>query len=229
MEQLSFGFPEMAMARRERLFYACLPDGEASLRVYCFAREFLSVNRLTAKPLPAARLHVTLHHVGDYRSSHGLERRGYLSQLAGRGVSMEAFDISFASIGTFEASPSRRGQGPRYPLVLLARRGGVADLHARLGGAMTTRLMSARADFVPHMTLCYLDRPVACRPVEPMDIAIRDFVLIHSRVGLSEYRILARWCLGDGENHPHWPLPRDEGILDDVPAYGVSANEPFRT
>ncbi|WP_284311765.1 2'-5' RNA ligase family protein [Labrys miyagiensis] len=193
MEQLSFGFREEPRARFERLFFACQTDSETSLRVHRFARKFLLENRLWAKPLRDDRLHVSTHHVADRK--HLRKDDVLASQRAGAKVSMEAFDIDFTVIETFEPHPVRRGESPRYPLVLRTGEGEVFRLHRQLGDRMRENGLRAGDLFVPHMTLAYLSEPILPRTITPIRLPIRDFVLIHSRVGLTEYRTLGRWPL----------------------------------
>jgi RNA 2',3'-cyclic 3'-phosphodiesterase len=193
VEQLSFGFREEPPAKFERLFFACQTDGGASLRVHRFAKKFLFENGLWAKPLRDDRLHVSIHHVADRKRLRKDEV--FASQQAGAKVSMEAFDIDFAFIETFEAHPARRGESPRYPLVLRAGEGEICHLHRQLGDRMRENWLRAGDVFVPHMTLAYLSEPVLRRAITPIRVPIRDFALIHSRVGLTEYRTLGRWPL----------------------------------
>jgi len=37
-----------------------------------------------------------------------------------------------------------------------------------------------------------------CQPVEPFEWTVREFVLIHSLLGRTEYRVLGRWPLAAG-------------------------------
>ena len=53
--------------RPERLFFGLFPDTATSIRVGQFAERFICANRLKGSQLKTERLHVSLHHIGDYR------------------------------------------------------------------------------------------------------------------------------------------------------------------
>ncbi|MBL8579135.1 MAG: hypothetical protein JNK47_18095 [Mesorhizobium sp.] len=50
-------------------------------------------------------------------------------------------------------------------------------------------------NFRPHLTLSYNRQFVPPRAIDPVTFTATEFVLIHSRLWLSEYRILQRWAL----------------------------------
>jgi 2'-5' RNA ligase len=50
--------------------------------------------------------------------------------------------------------------------------------------------------FVPHVTLLYDARNVTVQPVDPLGWTVREFVLVHSLLGQTRYRVLGRWTLG---------------------------------
>ncbi len=75
----------------------------------------------------------------------------------------------------------------------------------------------ARWPFRPHVTLLYDHCRVASRPVEPVRWTVRDFALIHSRVGLTQHRLLDHWSLE--ESAPTLPLaPAAAGVQAFCPA-----------
>jgi hypothetical protein len=45
--------------------------------------------------------------------------------------------------------------------------------------------------FRPHLTLSYNGQFLAVRAIEPITVVVNEFVLIHSRLWLKEYRISA--------------------------------------
>jgi 2'-5' RNA ligase len=47
--------------------------------------------------------------------------------------------------------------------------------------------------FTPHVTLQYVNEPVAEEVVSPISWTVSDFVVIHSLLGRSEHRTLRRW------------------------------------
>src|SRR4051812_41091968 len=75
--------------RPERLFFALRPDPETALRVDQFRRQFLDHNHWKGMPLKTERLHISLHHVGDYRRLK--TQFLYAARQAAAAVSMRPF------------------------------------------------------------------------------------------------------------------------------------------
>jgi RNA 2',3'-cyclic 3'-phosphodiesterase len=190
--QLDLGFLEVLPKRPkrpERLFFGVLPGAGAALPFFRFGRDFVSEHSLPGKPLEEERLHISLQHVGDYRRIRS--KFEYAARLAGNAVSMPPFEVIFHSIGSFRTRPGR------HPLVLLGESKALMELHRLLGAEMAKYGLRAATDFTPHMTLFYGPRILAFRPIAPLRLVVREFVLIHSERGLGRYNILGRWPLLD--------------------------------
>lgn len=146
---------------------------------------------LRGQPLQTDRLHVTLHHLGDYA---GLPADVLAAaNAAAGGVAAGAFDVAFDSVASFPA------RGRAAPFVL---RGGEAlvPLHTfqrllgeRMAGCGLARLVERR--FTPHVTLLYDRCNVATQAVQPIVWRVRGFALVHSLLGRTEHRVLGRWDL----------------------------------
>ena len=103
---------------------------------------------------------------------------------------MGPFDIAFSQAVSF-------GGG-----AVVLRGGEGTDALVALGDAIGVAMMKAglkppaSQSKTPHMTLLY-DRAstVPEETVEPLRWTAREFVLIHSRVGLTDHKALARWPL----------------------------------
>jgi 2'-5' RNA ligase len=192
--QTEFAFNIASEPRRrprkpERLFFCLFPDPATAARVVRFREGFTSERRLAGSRLEAERLHVSLHHVGDYvrlKSKHV-----YAAQLAGRAVAMPPFDVEFRMAKSFEAAPGRTGR----PLVLMGEGGGLFQLRKTLGDAMGARGLSTVEPFAPHMTLLYGPDAVPVQEIAPIRFTADAFALVHSEVGLSRYHLLDRWPL----------------------------------
>jgi 2'-5' RNA ligase len=134
------------------------------------------------------RLHVTLRLVGNYAGLPASVVEA--AKLAGDAVAMTPFDIALSHTASFGggAVVLRGGEGSEA-LIALGNAIGVAMMKAGL------KSPSAQSR-TPHMTLLY-DRAssVAEEPVEPLRWTAREFVLVHSRVGLTDHKALARWPL----------------------------------
>lgn len=177
--------------RPERLFFGVLPDSETGSQVTRFIDQFFWENRLMGTRLRTDRLHVSLHHIGDFRRLR--TKFIYAAQQAGKAVSMGPFEVAFRFVKSFEAMPHKKD---RRPLVLLGEGGeALAELFRSLGIAMTRNGLEAAADFVPHMTLSYGPDAIPVQAIEPIRFTVKDFALIHSRLGLTRYEVIDRWSL----------------------------------
>jgi RNA 2',3'-cyclic 3'-phosphodiesterase len=159
--------------RPERLFFCLQPDRETCRRVTRFGDRFVSENQLNGTRLAAERLHISLHHVGDYTRLR--TKFVYAAEQAGMAVSMGPVEVEFRFVLSFDGAPQKQG---RRPLVLLTGNG-----------------LKAAEDFTPHMTLLYGPRAVPVQEIEPIRFVARHFTLIHSRLGLTRYEVIDRWPL----------------------------------
>ena len=71
---------------------------------------------------------------------------------------------------------------------------GLDVLHQRLSDALDGQPQPARR-FTPHLTLLRDRYRVSERPIEPIEWTVREIVLVHSLLGRTEHRHLARWTL----------------------------------
>ncbi len=173
----------------DRLFFALLPDEAATRDTGAVTESLRGACGLTARPLPSRRLHVTLHHVGDYA---GLPVEIVArAQAAGDAVRHAMFPMRFDKVGSFHR--------PQRTLPLVLRGGGqltpVMAFQHVLGQTMKARGFHPPSGYTPHMTLLYDPRYVEARRVTPVEWMARDFVLVRSFIGKSRHEILGRWSL----------------------------------
>ena len=180
-------------ARPERLFFGLFPGTETSLHAERSGWRFICNNHLGGKRLEPERLHVSLHHVGDYKRLR--TSLIYAARRAGKAVSMSPFEVTFHFIASFEGAPATDGRPPNRPLVLLGEGDGLLALHKILGAAMEKNGLRAAEHFVPHMTLAYGPRAALVQAIEPIRFVADELVLIHSRLRLTQYEIVDRWPL----------------------------------
>ena len=173
----------------ERLFFAVMPDPMTAERVAELADGLREEHGLLGHPLAPERLHVTLHHLGDYA---GLPPSllPKVRQAAAR-VRMPEFEVCFDQVGSFAC-------GAKNPFVLRSEYGAelLNGLHEELarclhgvGGKLDPR-------FTPHMTLLYDRRRLPIQPVQPFRWFVREFILVRSFLGQGRYQIEGRWQLG---------------------------------
>lgn len=190
-EQLSLTGFDVAPRPTDRLFFALLPDAEAAGRIAKLAQQLRGEHGLRGKPLASERLHVTLHHLGDYA---GLPQ-GVVAAAAqaAASVNMPPFKV------TFDRAASFAGRRESKPFVLLGgdRNAELMAFQQALGRAMTAfglgRLVEPR--FTPHLTLLYDRLAVAERCIESIAWRVQEFVLLRSLLGRSEYVQLGCWQL----------------------------------
>lgn len=181
-----------AAAPTDRVFFAVYPDAATAARICALAVELRGRHALRGKPLAAERLHVTLHHLGDYAGlPNDVVRTA--GEAAGQ-VALAPFEVTLDRATSFAA---HRGH---CPFVLLGDDEGVKpllELQRTLGeflkGGGLARRVASR--FTPHLTLLYDDRIAATQAVEPVRWRVDEFVLVHSLLGRSRHVPLARWPL----------------------------------
>lgn len=165
----------------DRLFLAVLPDPDTAARIAQLARHLRIGHDLTGKPLEAAHFHVTLCHIGD---GIGLPREVVTAVTERtRDVAMPPFKVMFDRVKSF-----RNGA-----LVLCGDDSvvGLEVLQQRLSDALDGRPGPARP-FTPHVTLLRDGQIVAEQPIEPIGWTVREVVLVHSLLGQTTHRHVAR-------------------------------------
>jgi RNA 2',3'-cyclic 3'-phosphodiesterase len=179
----------------DRLFFALFPSEEAIPQIVKASQNLRDAHGLTGKSLSNDRLHVTLHHVGDYAGGlpNGLVEA---AQDVAATIAMPAFGMTFDRAMSFAGSPRNK------PFVLRGnegRAGGLADLMAfqkTMYLAMCRAGLQgprANAKFAPHVTLMYDRQGVHEQVVEPIRWSAQDFVLVHSLLGQTKHIHLGRW------------------------------------
>jgi 2'-5' RNA ligase len=194
--QLAFDFCRDAPARPERperLFFGLQPDAETSARIARLGDRFVREHRLEGKRIDAERLHVSLHHVGDFRRLRSAVIYGV--SRAASCVSVPPFEISLSIIKSFEVPASRSGHAQRRPLVLLSDGRAGTELYESLGASMAQNGLRPGKHFTPHITLLYGRTAVPAQAIEPVQFTVRDFALIHSKLGLARHEVVGRWLL----------------------------------
>jgi RNA 2',3'-cyclic 3'-phosphodiesterase len=181
----------------DRLFFALFPSDAAIPQIIKTSQRLRDEHGLTGKSLSNDRLHVTLHHVGDYAGGlpSGLVET---VQDVATNIKMPAFDVTFDRAMSFAGSPKNK------PFVVRGnegRAGGLADLMAFQKAFYLAMCRAglqgprANAKFAPHVTLVYDPVGVPEQAVEPIRWSVHDFVLVHSLLGQTKHVHLGRWPL----------------------------------
>ncbi|MBS0520177.1 MAG: 2'-5' RNA ligase family protein [Proteobacteria bacterium] len=166
----------------DRLFWAILPPPEVAERIADLAGRLRAGHGLTGRPLETAHFHVTLSHMGD---GVGLPEAGVIEAMTARaaGVAMPPFRVAFDRALSFRNGAFVLGGDDSVI--------GLEILQQRLTDALDGRPLPARR-FTPHLTLLRDNQIVPEHPVEPIEWTVRELVLVHSLLGRTRHRSLAR-------------------------------------
>ncbi|TAJ26609.1 MAG: hypothetical protein EPO67_18175, partial [Reyranella sp.] len=170
----------------DRLFFAVLPDEETAAGIHERAERWRREHGLTGRLLRPEHFHVTLH-VAEEKADLSLS--GAIELLAERAstLAMPAFRVDFDRVLSF-----RNGafvlSGDETTI-------GLQVLHQRLGDALDPTPRPARR-FTPHLTLLRDGKHVEEHDVERIGWTAREVVLVHSLIGQTTHRHVARIPLG---------------------------------
>lgn len=171
---------------KHRAFLALKPDDPAAGRAGETALRLMRENGLTGKPLKPKNFHISLPLIWE-----GAEFPADLAEIVSARVQMirmPPFEIILDMAISFRLPK-------RHVLVLGTTRSvaNIYELNRQL--VMATGSGTGRVSFTPHMTLLYMDGPIEKQAVEPVRWVAREFVLIHSFIGLGRHETVARWPL----------------------------------
>jgi 2'-5' RNA ligase len=176
-------------SQKERIFFAALPDSETAARIHARALALQATHSFEGTLILPEHLHVTLFHLGDWVALP--EEIVKLAGTAASEVKAAPFDVSFGMAGSF---PNRTGV---YPFVLRGDARQWSVLHGALAAALKKNGLggATQGEFEPHVTLVYDEVRVKPAKIEPIGWTVRDFVLVHSRLGKTAHVHLGRWPL----------------------------------
>ncbi len=165
----------------DRLFFAVLPDAQTADEIANRAWRLRMSHGLSGKPLQKEHFHVTLFHAGG-GFGFPSELVEVLTERAAQ-VAMPPFRVAFDRVMSF-----RNGA-----LVLSGDDSviGLEVLQQRLSDVLDGRPRPARP-FTPHLTLLRDSQRVAKHPIEPISWTVREVILVHSLLGRTMHRHLAR-------------------------------------
>lgn len=174
-------------SQKERIFFACLPDCAA--RIHAMAEKWKQEKGFEANLILPEHLHVTLFHLGDWAALPGEVVR--LAKEAASQVKAAPFDVAFARAESF------RNRTGVYPFVLTGDIAPWKPFHDALGTALQKVGLggATRGEFRPHVTLTYDEIRVKPMAIGPVSWTVRDFVLVHSRLGQTTHNHLGSWKL----------------------------------
>ena len=166
-----------------RLFFAIWPDEPAARQLAALARD-LAV-RVDGKPVPQARIHLTLAFLGDIAPDR-------IEAAKGIGVDGPGFDLALDKLGGFREARVAWAGCIAPPVALLDLERSLVAALRRDGFEIEDR------PFAPHVTLVRRTRRATPR-LAPQPIAwrVREVALMRSELGTGRYSTLAAWPLRD--------------------------------
>lgn len=221
--QLDFGFPRLQPAPRivparssrspseiareqfelygiDRLqqhtfFYAIFADRDVTGTVSQIRSGIAARHGLAARFADTSRLHMSLLCLCKQSAQPLTTEAEHAATDAARFVRLEPFDIVLDRAITF----GRPGAAAaKRPIVLKGSEdAGIRALHRGLFQVLErARIIGGRLRaFTPHMTLFYDNEAAVDEPVPQVRWTVREFHLVHSLHGKSQYRVLATFPL----------------------------------
>jgi 2'-5' RNA ligase len=178
--QLAFG-PEFDSAPRHRLFFAIWPDAGAIDRL-------TKLTVLPGRPVDPDRLHVTLHHLGDFVDQMPPSLVP-TACLAAATIKMHPFKVTFDRIG------GTRGQ---FLLRAINQLATLLELRHNLSATLTKFSLRGRVNqvFNPHMTLSYDFSDAPEQRIDPISWTVTHFALTESLLGKHKHIKRGSWKIG---------------------------------
>ncbi|NQD38644.1 2'-5' RNA ligase [Permianibacter sp. IMCC34836] len=175
---------------RERLFLALQPPAQMWPALRQLEQQQRQLHGLQGTALRDEHLHITLQHLLDHEAlpDDWIARAG----VAVESVERHKLALRFDRVMSFARRTDNR------PFVLLAQEGlqPLLGLQRALGEAMKrVGFLQVDRSFTPHVTLLYDRQQVPLQAIEPLQWQAQEMVLIHSLLGRTQHRVLARWPL----------------------------------
>jgi 2'-5' RNA ligase len=194
MTQASFPGFEPEPALTDRIFFAVMPDRVAIAGINLLTAELKARHGMRGRPIVDAKLHATLCNLGDFPGMPAslIARAGQAA--ASVAAATPEFDVAFDTAQTFVNRSRNR------PFVLTGGDGvtGLMALYKNLAQALLkVGIAGNPPGYTPHITLLYDDVTAAPEPVPATQWAVRELVLLHSRIGQNQpsFTTLGRWPL----------------------------------
>ncbi len=176
------------VVKNQNLFFAILPDAEKADEMRRFAQQLCELHELTAEPILANKLHVTLHAYREFgRLAESLVQS---AKMAGAHVARltPPFEITFDRVKSLSKSGLK-------PCVLAEDGGNVAlqNLHQQLMIVLGKAKSGEVPAYTPQVTLLFDEKMVEEEQLSPVTWTATELVLIHSANGV--YDLRGRWPL----------------------------------
>lgn len=183
--------PHNAIGLHNLFFAVMVPRENSADFTSCF-QGFQKIYPFRGKPIGADRLHLSV-----YAAYRGDDLPCDVVQVAirtGDAIKFAPFSL------TFDTALTYRNRGPTMPFVLASQESSEAvnGLRFQIGNAYSSKRESVfykHQPISPHVTLIWDSIVVPKQPIEPVDMIVQEFALVHNHIGKSGYEIVKRWPL----------------------------------
>jgi 2'-5' RNA ligase len=179
-----------AIPGKHVLYLALQPSPEAAAQALELTERLRREHGLSGKPVATNRLHVSLNHLGVFKSPPTAVMQKAVDVLGG--LEGRPFTVAFNRVASW-------GKGAVRPVVLWGEEGviGVQTLYSDLNRELARHGMAPRREppFEPHMTLLYDRGDLPETFVEPVSWRIEAFTLIHAVHGEGRVDVVERFPL----------------------------------
>lgn len=173
----------------DRLMFLIYPDPATAEAIATEAHRLKASLNLRGQPLLTDRLHVTLHHLGDYVGlPNDIVTKG---KVAGGALRAAPFEVVFDQAASFANRPGNN------PFTLQGGEGveALIGMQKALGLRMAGAALKPDKAFVPHITLLYDGQVVPAQDIAPIRWTVDRFVLVQSKLGRTQHIVLQTWEL----------------------------------
>lgn len=189
--QLSFAGFDSEQAN-DRLFLAVFPPPEVAQQITLLRQNYCQKLNLRGNVVSSERLHVTLHHLGDYAGLPPAIITG--AKQAATSLMHAPIELTFNRLTRFAANQHKP------MLVLCGDDSEMAALHTfrqQLSQALVKAGLGKQLikTFTPHITLLYGAAEFSEQMIEPIRWTAHEFVLVHSLLRQTKHIPLASWPL----------------------------------
>lgn len=184
LRQLTFGeaFDDHP---RHRLFFGLWPDARAAESLTRLMTQLRRDGIMPGKPVDPDRLHLTLHHLGDFIDQIPPSLLP-AAQAAAATVRMRPFAVVFDRIGGTKGQFLLRSSDESTELRQFRKSLGDALIEAGLRRCVEPA-------FTPHVTLSYDFSDAPEMTIEPIGWTVREFILVESLLGKHRHLRQGHW------------------------------------
>lgn len=173
----------------DRLMFLVYPDRGTAERIAAEGRRQKDMRGLKGSLLHTDRLHITLHHLGDYVGlPNDMVRKG---REAAEALAAAPFEVAFDKAVSFANRP---GSNP-FTLQGSAGVQGLIAFQKALGFGMARAGLKPDKSFTPHITLLYDAQVIPEQAIEPIRWTVDRFDLVQSKLGQTQHIVLDTWDL----------------------------------